>query len=190
MESTISEFLGTSSIIYRLSSYVSLVRGVLPEDEPKDGAGCGAPRARFVTSAPGRPGAPPGGTMTPRQELADRGELNKPARSVARSRKEPQWSAGRRLPQKRGRRRLASVLGDRADRQGSRSQGFRVSRRSAPLAFSRARILQIPADPAPVKQRGRRRARARRLTNVIAGEAKQSRLSFGLWIASSLRSSQ
>jgi hypothetical protein len=79
----------------------------------------------------------------------------------ARGQKSRRWSAGRRLSPIARREETPSqgVSGGRADRPGSRSQGFRVSRRSAPLGFGE-RFCGTAAYPAPVKEYGRRRLRA------------------------------
>ena len=140
------------------------------------------PRARLVTSHPGGAGAPPGGTMAPRQELADAepvrrfSSLRERCRgpdAKARSRRRKEDAAGgapRGASSPIARRRghaSQSVPGGFASRPGGLANP-RVCRRSAPLTGSRDGKA---ANPAPTKQQGRRSVGLPRVGNQKSGSA-------------------
>ena len=106
---------------------------------------------RNALLAPGRPGAPPGGIRTPRQELADGVSLSRPCRKRGPGWKTPRWSAARRAPFARA--------------PASQGADGCASRRSIALAFCGGSIPPDPlvrdargirANPAPAKEYGRR----------------------------------
>ena len=118
--------------------------------------GCGARGLRLVTSRSGGSGAPLAGTTTGRQELADCGELEKPAGSAARNRKKPQTERREApSPDRTGEgdasqaSRAIAPIAQEADRKASVFSGAPL-----PSLFGNA-DLQFTADPAPVKHYGR-----------------------------------